>query len=83
MSLDGNYTAWYAPVANTVVGNAFTSWSEAPNSLPGSGTIHREEEAARRAVNYFMDVSVPRQREERAEHTLPHDRLEYVNGAIR
>lgn len=81
-SLDGTYTAWYAPVANTVVGNAFKSWSMAPNAPAGSGTIHREEEAAQGAVDYFMDVSVPRQREERAGHTLPHDRLEYVSGAL-
>ena len=81
-SLDENYTAWYAPVTNTVVGNAFTSWSMAPNALAGSGTIHSEEDAARRAVDYFMDVSVPRQREERAGHTLPTDRLEYVNGIL-
>ncbi len=81
-SLDGNYTAWYAPVANTVVGKAFKSWSMAPNALAGSGMIHREEDAARRAVDYFMDVSVPRQREEGAGHTLPPDRLEYVNGQL-
>src|SRR5713226_2149429 len=82
LSLDGHYTAWYAPVANTVVGHAFKSWSMAPNALAGSGTIHREEDAARRAVDYFMDVSVARQREERAGHTLPTDRLEYVNGVL-
>jgi len=82
MSLDGHYTAWYAPVATTVVGDAFTSWSMAPNALSGSGTIHHEEDAARRAVDYFMDVSVPRLREEKAGHTLPPDRLEYVNGVL-
>src|SRR5258708_1981175 len=82
LSLDGHYTAWYAPVANTVVGDAFKSCSMAPNALAGSGTIHLLEDAARRAVDYFMDVSVPRQREERAGHTLPHDRLEYVNGVL-
>jgi hypothetical protein len=77
-SLDGNYTVWYASVANTVIGKAFKSWSMAPNALAGSGTIHREEDAARHAVDYFMDVSVPRQREEYAGHTLPTDRLEYL-----
>jgi len=81
-SLDGSYTAWYASVANTVIGNAFKSWSMAPNALAGSGTIHREEDAARHEVDYFMDVLVPRQREEAAGHTLPTDRLEYVNGAL-
>jgi len=49
-SLDGDYTAWYAPVSNTVVGDAFKSWSMAPNALAGSGTIHREEDAARREI---------------------------------
>jgi hypothetical protein len=82
-SLDGDYTAWYSPVANTVIGNAFKSWSMAPNALAGSGTIYREEDAARGAVDYFMDVSVPRQREEKAGHTLPTDRIEYVNGELR
>jgi len=82
-SLDGNYTAWYAPVGTTIVGNGvFRSWSMAPNALPGRGTNHYQEYAARRAVDYFMDVSVPRQREERAGHTLPPDRLEYINDQL-
>jgi len=81
-SLDADFTAWYAPVATTVIGNAFKSWSMAPNALAGSSTIHREESMARHEVDYFMDVSVPRQREEKAGHTLPHDRLEYVNGVL-
>ena len=83
LSLDGGYTAWSAPFPGTVAGDtAFKSWSMAPNALSGSGTIHRQEDAARRAVDYFMDASVPRQREESAGHTLPHDRIEYVNGVL-
>jgi len=81
-SLDGEYSAWYAPITITGVGGAFKSWSIAPNALPGSGTLYIEEVDAIRAVDNFMEVSVPRQREERAGHTLPTDRLEYVDGAL-
>jgi len=76
--------AWYAASPTVTLGNAFRSWSLSPTSNPSrDGTIHREEDAARRAVDYFMDVSVPRQREEAAGHTLPTDRLEYVNGVLK
>ena len=82
-SLDFRSMAWYAASPTLTLGNAFRSWSLSPTSNPSrGGTIHREEDAARGAVDYFMDVSVPRQREERAGHTLPTDRLEYVNGEL-
>jgi len=66
----------------TAFGNAYTWWSETPHSTPGSGTILRDGEEARAAVDRFMDVSVPRQREEARGYTLAPDRFEYIDGVL-
>lgn len=82
-SVDFQFMAWYAASPTIAFGNAFRSWSQSPSANPSrDGTIHTEEDVARQAVDLFMDVSVFRQREERARHTLPTDRVEYVNGVL-
>lgn len=82
MSLRGDAFAWCNPVLNTATGNAYKWWSVTTRQIAGSGTTVRDEDEARAAVDRFMEELVHKQLESVAGHSLPNERVAYIDGVL-